>query len=99
METFNKLAGVQDVSSPTERPSQPHVLPTPPPIPDSDTDPLAKPEVEARAGRETTATPPPSTSPSTPKPPLSTKPTSTTLLPSTNQRSSTTNPNNNNPRP
>ncbi|KAI6954394.1 hypothetical protein D0867_13340 [Hortaea werneckii] len=50
METFNKLAGVQDVSSPTERPSQPHVLPTPPPIPDSDTDPLGQTQSQSQSG-------------------------------------------------
>ncbi|KAI7300289.1 hypothetical protein KC315_g17256 [Hortaea werneckii] len=50
METFNKLAGVQDVSSPTERPSQPHVLPTPPPIPDSDADPLDQTQSQSQRG-------------------------------------------------
>ncbi|RMY67748.1 hypothetical protein D0862_15052 [Hortaea werneckii] len=50
METFNKLAGVQDVSSPTERPSQPHVLPTPPPIPDSDADPLGQTQSQSQRG-------------------------------------------------
>lgn len=42
METFHKLAGVQDASdlqtSSNERPSLPQVIPEPPPIPESDTE-------------------------------------------------------------
>ncbi|TKA31125.1 hypothetical protein B0A50_02094 [Salinomyces thailandicus] len=47
METLHRLAGVQDASallhnSAAEGPSHPHVIPEPPPIPESDIDPLGR---------------------------------------------------------